>query len=288
MNIELIPQKTFFSLSPNFQIAAETWGNPSNPPVLMLHGIGQSKQSWGDTALKIAQNGWFAIALDARGHGDSSWASDGNYRMEDNVADLLGVIKQLNTKPAIVGASMGGMTAMLAEGYAVASISQALILVDIVPRPDPKGVARIYAFMSAYLDGFESLEKAAQAVSQYMPHRSLEEVRKSLARNLKQRNDDRWYWHWDPAILTNFKSDSAENQQYRIEKLLQAAQNLKVPTLVVRGGMSDVVSQEAMQELLSAAPQLESIDVAKAHHMVAGDSNEAFSEAVIQFLKRNY
>jgi non-heme chloroperoxidase len=283
-----VPNKISFSLSQDFQIAAEAWGNPDHPPVLMLHGIGQSKQSWGDTASKIAQNGWYAIALDARGHGDSSWDKNGNYKMADNVADLQAVINILDTRPAIVGASMGGMTAMLAEGYASKSICKALILVDIVPRPDPKGVARIFAFMSAYLDGFESLEKAAKAVGQYMPHRSLAEVEKSLARNLKQRSDQRWYWHWDPAILNNFKVDTTDNQQDRAEKLLQAARNLTVPTLVVRGGMSDVVSAEAMQELLSVAPQLESVDVAEAHHMVAGDSNEAFSEAVIQFLRKNY
>ncbi|MCU0447033.1 MAG: alpha/beta hydrolase [Microscillaceae bacterium] len=284
----MTPQKLFFTLANGFKIAAEAWGNPQHKPVLLLHGVGQSKQSWGDTAQAIAQSGCYALALDARGHGDSDWSADGVYGMERNVADLLGVITQLSAPPAVVGASMGGMTALLAEGFANPSVCAALVLVDIVPRPDPKGVARIFGFMGAHLSGFESLSQATQAVSQYLPHRTLSEIESSLARNLRLRNDGRWYWHWDSNLLKNFVQDSPEKQNERTEKLFAAARNLRVPTLVVRGGMSDVVSKEAMAEFMAVAPQMESIDVAEAHHMVAGDSNTAFSEAVIQFLQRVY
>jgi pimeloyl-ACP methyl ester carboxylesterase len=284
----MLPEKIIFNLSDNFTIAAEAWGNPANPPILLLHGVGQSKQSWGDTARSLAQSGWYALALDARGHGDSAWSADGVYGIDRNVADLQGVIAQLNTPPAIVGASMGGMTALLAEGFANPSVCAALVLVDIVPRPDPQGVARIFGFMGAHLQGFESLAQATQAVSKYLPHRSLPEIEKSLARNLRQRTDGRWYWHWDPNILKNFSQETPEQQNARTENLFAAAKNLRVPTLVVRGGMSDVVSPEAMAEFLAVAPQLESVDVMDAHHMVAGDSNNAFSEAVIRFLQRVY
>jgi pimeloyl-ACP methyl ester carboxylesterase len=284
----MLPQKITFNLNHNFTIAAEGWGNPSNPPILLLHGVGQSKQSWGDTAQSLAQNGWYALALDARGHGDSTWSADGIYTIERNVADLQAVIAQLATLPAIVGASMGGMTALLAQGFAQSSLCAALVLVDIVPRPDPQGVARIFGFMGAYLQGFESLTQATQAVSQYLPHRSLAEIGKSLARNLRPQEDGRWYWHWDPRILKNFAQETPEQQNTRTENLFAAAQKLQVPALVVRGGMSDVVSQEAMAEFLAIAPQLESVDVLDAHHMVAGDSNNAFSAAVIRFLQRVY
>jgi non-heme chloroperoxidase len=284
----MLPNKITFNLSNHFTIAAEGWGNPSNPPILLLHGVGQSKQSWGDTAQSLAQNGWYALALDARGHGDSAWSADGIYTIERNVADLQAVIAQLATLPAIVGASMGGMTALLAEGFAESSLCAALVLVDIVPRPDPQGVARIFGFMGAHLQGFESLAQATQAVSQYLPHRSLAEIEKSLTRNLRPREDGRWYWHWDPNILKNFAQETPEQQNNRTENLFTAAQKLQVPTLVVRGGMSDVVSQEAMAEFLAIAPQLESVDVLDAHHMVAGDSNNAFGEAVIRFLQRVY
>jgi pimeloyl-ACP methyl ester carboxylesterase len=284
----MLPEKITFHLSDNFSVAAEGWGNRANPPILLLHGVGQSKQSWGDTARSLAQSGWYALALDARGHGDSDWSSDGIYNIERNVADLQVVIAQLATPPAIVGASMGGMTALLAEGFASPSVCAALVLVDIVPRPDPQGVARIFGFMGAHLQGFESLAQATQAVSKYLPHRSLAEIEKSLARNLRLREDGRWYWHWDSNILKNFAQETPEQQNTRTENLFAAAKNLTIPTLVVRGGMSDVVSPEAMAEFLAIAPQLESVDVMDAHHMVAGDSNNAFSEAVIRFLQRVY
>lgn len=282
-----------FETAPHFFIAADAYGNPENPPVLLLHGGGQTRHSWGDTAQRIAEAGYYALALDARGHGDSSWSANAEYGIEFLVEDLKAVIRQLGTKPALVGASMGGLTALLAQGESKEPISSAIVLVDIAPKAEQKGIERIFAFMSAHAaQGFASLDEAAEAVAAYLPHRPKTEDTSRLEKNLRKRADGRWYWHWDPAMLKVWKRQTTEttpDQQIRNEeRLFNAAHHLTVPTLIVRGGMSDVVSERIMAEFLDAVPHVRSVSVADAGHMVAGDSNHAFTRAVLGFLEEVY
>lgn len=283
----MLPQKLKYETEKDFFIIGEAWGDSSFPPVLLLHGVGQTKHSWGESAELLAGKGWYTIALDARGHGESDWSPDGIYKAESMVADLLAVIRSLPQKPALVGASMGGIISLLAEGMATESICSALVLVDIVPRPQKEGVQKILAFMSAFPEGFENFEKAAEAVSKYLPHRPVEEIRKRLIYNLRQKENGRFYWHWDPQLLKSFQEDVNASEQ-RTAQLYQAAKYLKVPVLAIRGGMSDVVSKEAFEEFLSVAPQIRSIDITGAYHMVAGDSNRIFTEEVVRFLEEVY
>ena len=80
------------------------------------------------------------------------------------------------------------------------------------------------------------------------------------------------------------RATGPDQQLQNEERLYRAARALTVPTLIVRGGMSDVVSEKVMAEFLDAVPHVQSVSVAEAGHMVAGDSNHAFTKAVIQFL----
>ena len=277
-----------FETEPHFFIAGEAWGNPSNPPVLLLHGGGQTHHSWGDTARWLAERGYYAVACDARGHGDSDWSPTGDYRPDALVRDLVAIIKQVGHKPALIGASMGGITSLLAVGESPEALASAIVLVDIAPKAEQKGIERIFAFMSAHLDtGFASLQEAAEAVAVYLPHRPKSDDYSRLEKNLRFRND-RWYWHWDPNMLRLWKNSSPDQQIHHEERLFKAAQNLQVPTLIVRGGISDVVSERVMAEFLDAVPQVRSVTVAGAGHMVAGDSNHSFTKAVVAFLEEVY
>lgn len=276
-----------FETQPNFFVVADAWGNADNPPVLLLHGGGQTRHSWGDTAQWIAEKGWYTLAIDARGHGDSDWADEGQYLFECLVKDLKAIIQQLGTKPALVGASMGGMTSLLAEGETDESLASAIVLVDIAPKNEQKGIERIFAFMSANAEhGFGSLEEAAEAVAAYLPHRPKSTDLGRLEKNLRFRNG-RWYWHWDPKMLKQWK-ENAKQPDYQLkgeERLYTAARNLQIPTLIVRGGISDVVSERVMVEFMDAVPHVRSVTVSDAGHMVAGDSNHSFTKAVIEFLE---
>jgi pimeloyl-ACP methyl ester carboxylesterase len=277
-----------FEIYPHFFIVADTFGNPENKPVIFLHGGGQTRHSWGDTAKTIANNGYYSIALDARGHGDSSWSESGNYNFEDLGKDLKEVIKQIGEKPALVGASMGGLTSLIAEGESQNSISSAIILVDIAPKTEQKGIERIFAFMSSNKHGFASIEEAAESVAAYLPNRTKPKDHSRLEKNLRLRADGRYYWHWDMKMLELWKSITPDQQIKNEARMYQAAKNLKVPTMIVRGGMSDVVSEKVMAEFLDEVPHVRSVNVSDAGHMVAGDSNHAFTNAVLEFLREVY
>lgn len=282
-----------FETEPGFFITADAWGDPANPPVLLLHGGGQTRHSWGDTARWLADAGWYAIAFDARGHGDSDWSAEAHYSIDYLASDLRSIVSQLDQKPALVGASMGGMTALIAEGErpdGTESICTAIVLVDIAPRTEQKGIERIFAFMSNNQNGFANLDEAADAVAAYLPHRPRPSDHSRLEKNLRLRKGPsgelRYYWHWDPTMLAIWRqtTDPARQTQNE-ERLYKAARALTVPTLIVRGGISDVVSEKVMAEFLDAVPHVHSVSVSDAGHMVAGDSNHAFTKAVINFLK---
>ena len=275
-----------FKTTADIELKGEAWGDHSNDPVLLLHGGGQTHHSWGDSGQTMAAEAWYALALDARGHGASSWSKKGHYEIDHLITDLKCIIDQLDKSPIIVGASMGGITGLLAEGESSVSICRALVLVDIAPKVEQKGVERIFAFMSANQDGFESIDQAAEAVAAYLPHRKKPTNGKRLEKNLRKGPDGRYYWHWDPKVLESWKSWNSEDRMKHERRMFEAASKLKVPTFIVRGGISDVISEKTMAEFTEAVPHVQSVDVSDAGHMVAGDSNHAFTNAVLAFINR--
>jgi pimeloyl-ACP methyl ester carboxylesterase len=267
------------------RLAGEQAGDPSAIPVILMHGGGQTRHAWAGTALRLAAAGYHVVSYDARGHGDSAWSHNGDYSADALIADLRAVAQTLAAPPVLIGASMGGMTSMVALGELGASFARALVLVDIAARLEPSGVARVLDFMRAHTAGFARLDDALDAVAAYNPHRPRPRDTKGLSKNLRLR-DGRWYWHWDPRFLdhaTRTQAGEALVQQKRREA---AARKITVPTLLVRGGSSDVVSPEGARALQELIPHAELADVAEAGHMVAGDRNDLFSDAVIEFLHR--
>jgi peroxiredoxin len=264
------------------RLAGDRRGDVGAPLVVLLHGGGQTRYSWGGTADALADAGWQAITVDARGHGESDWAPDGDYRLWAFSEDLKAIIDQLGQAPALVGASLGGLTAILLEGEVAPASARAVVLVDVVPELEPAGTGRIKDFMAERLfDGFASLEEAAAAVAAYNPHRPPPSDLRGLAKNLRER-DGRWYWHWDPA----FVGDTGVNEVKDTERLRTAARSLTMPVLLVRGRMSDVVSEEGVRSFREDVPHAEFADVSGAGHMVAGDRNDLFNDAIVGFLDR--
>lgn len=248
--------------------------------ILFLHGFGQTRQSWGPTALRLAAAGYSSHALDGRGHGQSAWnGANHPYRMEQFSDDLADVLAQLPRKPVLVGASMGGLLGLLAEGEAPGGF-EALVLVDITPRWDAGGVARILDFMSAHPEGFDDLEHAADEIAAYLPHRRRRKSPDELSSLLVQRHDGRWRWHWDPRLMDEVARDGERHQP----RLMQAAARVQAPTLLVSGGLSDLVSDATVDEFLKLVPHARHVRIADATHMVAGDRNDAFTDAILDFL----
>jgi pimeloyl-ACP methyl ester carboxylesterase len=265
-------------------LVGERWtpGTTAEGTVLLLHGGGQTRHSWFRTAEALAALGWAAIALDARGHSDSDWAPDGDYSLDAMVEDLAAVVAQLGTRPVLVGASMGGMTSLVGQGER-GDLARGLVLVDIAPSVEPDGVKRITDFMSANPDGFTSLDDVAAAVRAYNPYRRRPPTPDGMRKNVRLGSDGRWRWHWDPAFLDDGDEPRRDADQ---ERARAAARRIRVPTLLVRGAESDIVSPAGAAELLALIPGSELVDIPAAGHMVAGDDNDIFTRRVIEFLTR--
>lgn len=252
------------------------------PTILMLHGGGQNRFSWKNTGQILADRGFHVIALDARGHGDSDRAPAGHYTVHALAADIMAVLDQIGRPVVIIGASMGGLTGILAASQAGPNQVSGLVLVDVVPRFEHEGTARIRDFMTRHVNGFHTLDQAAEAIAAYLPHRRRPRNLDGLTKNLRHR-DGRWYWHWDPAFVTSVREDPFAD----IEELEQAAQQLQIPILLIRGKLSDVVSPEGVEDFLAKVPHAKFVELSDAGHTAAGDDNDAFSAAVVDFVARS-
>jgi non-heme chloroperoxidase len=262
-------------------LAADVAGAASQDSVILLHGGGQTRHSWGKAAADLAAGGYHVISLDLRGHGDSDWAPDADYSLEAFVDDLHAVIATLDRAPVIIGASLGGATALVTVGEAAPGLARALVLVDVVPRMSTAGVEQIRTFMQGNMSGFDSVEEVAEAVARYLPNRPRPSSTDGLRKNLRKGQDGRLYWHWDPAFQVGDQRIVSSVMTQRMEA---AARKVGIPTLLVRGKQSDVVSHEGASQLLALMPHARCVDVEGAGHMVAGDRNDIFNGAILTFL----
>lgn len=265
------------------RLAADSFGDEGAPPVLLLHGGGQTRHSWGGTARALAQRGYRAIAVDARGHGESDRDLGRRYDLPHFAEDLVAIVSRFEQKPAVVGASLGGSTALLAHGEMNLDLG-AIVLVDIGPRIQRSGVERIFSFMGQKPEGYASLEEVADAVASYQPHRERPKDISGLAKNLRLGPDGRWRWHWDPAFLEEMSTPRPELGV----RLTAASKTLRCPVMLVRGRLSDLLTEEQARDFLELCTHAEYVDVAGAGHMVAGDVNDRFTDAVVDFLSRKH
>jgi len=265
-------------------LVGDVAGPEDGPAVLFMHGGGQTRHSWGGALLRAAERGYRAVSLDLRGHGDSDWSDGGSYHLSDYVADARAVVAALDRPVAIVGASLGGLIGLLVAGESQpGEQGSSLVLVDVAPRIEAEGTNQVAGFMQSAPDGFASLEEAADAVSAYLPHRPRPSSLEGLRKNLREGADGRFRWQWDPKMITSGRLDPRGSR----DRLEQAARHVAVPLLLVRGAMSQVVSDRSVQEFRALAPAAEYVNVGGADHMVAGDRNDAFNEAVFGFLDRH-
>jgi len=275
-------QEASFETTSGLTLVADIGGPEAGQPVILLHGGGQTRHSWSKAVSELVAAGYRVISPDLRGHGESQWCPHGRYTLDDYIADLDLIMGTLPSAPVLVGASLGGVVSLIGQGEQRLPHARALVLVDVVPRMETAGVQEVIDFMSANSGGFLSIEAAADAVAQYLPHRPRRSSNDGLLKNLRQRSDGRYYWHWDPAVHSSAGSaDSIEAMARRME---EAARLIDIPTMVVRGGQSRVVSPEGVAHLAELIPHAGYVDVAAAGHMVAGDQNDEFNAVIREFL----
>lgn len=266
-------------------LAADASGDPGRTPVVLLHGGGQTRHSWRATGTELADAGWYTVSVDLRGHGDSGWSPDGRYNLDRFADDVVAIVRHLGRPPVLVGASLGGNASLAALGHHP-ELALGLVLVDVSPFLQPEGTGRIRAFMTARPEGFASLDEVADAIAAYLPHRPRPRNLDGLRKNLRQ-VDGRYFWHWDPSFLAK-PSDQAVQRDGLVDpaRLGAAAMALRVPTMLIRGEKSDVLSITDARRFLELVPHAEYRNVADAHHMVAGDDNKVFDTVLGDFLDR--
>ena len=262
-------------------IAGDCWGDPRGQHIYLLHGGGQTRHSWKDTGERLGGLGYFAVSYDARGHGDSDRAAGrSHYTTDLMVEDLVSIARALDSAPPVlVGASMGGICSMIAVGERHMAAS-ALVLVDIAPVIEAAGRDEVHSFLAAGINGFDSLDDVAIAIENYQPHRKRQRRLDSLAKNVRRGEDGRYYWHWDSEWYRSL----VERPDF-LQRRLKAARAIDVPTLLVRGRMSNVLSEAGARAFLEWCPQAEYVDIENAAHMVTGDNNDVFFEAISSFLE---
>lgn len=253
--------------------------------MLLLHGGGQTRHAWGSTAAALAANGWLTFAVDLRGHGDSDWSPRGEYGLDLFAADVRDLADALGSPPVLVGASLGGLSALLALEE-TPSVAAGLVLVDVAHRFELNGGGRIVEFMRANRTGFVHPREASAAVARYLPHRAARADPAGIEKNLRVR-DGRWHWHWDPE-LTDAAQPLINVQTGAVwrERLICVLRHLEIPTLLVRGALSDVISPQIAEEFAAFTPKAQLVEVDRAAHMVAGDDNDRFTAAVLTFLEQ--
>ncbi|MGO3326095.1 alpha/beta fold hydrolase [Gordonia sp. (in: high G+C Gram-positive bacteria)] len=268
------------------RIVGDRWASEtsSGTPIVLLHGGGQTRHSWDRSAAALAERGREVYTIDLRGHGDSSWAPDGDYGIDAFVNDIGNVVTSIGRAPIIVGASLGGITGLCLAGENPGEAA-ALVMVDVVVHVEPEGIGRIQSFMTDHIDGFATLDEVADAVTAYNPERKRPRNLEGLKKNVRLHDDGRWYWHWDPAFITSSGNEARRHTDPA--RLSAAAQQVKVPTLIVRGGRSDVVSETGVASMLELVPHADVADVSAAGHMVAGDDNQVFATAIDDFLDQH-
>ena len=248
-------------------------------PLVFAHGFGQNRGSWRSTLQALERHGHPSVAADARGHGDSTWnEATTPYHPDQFVADLIAVTGQFDRAPVLVGASMGGLFGMIAEARWPGLFS-AMVLVDITPRWEARGVQRILDFMGAHPEGFDSFAHAADEIARYLPHRE-RKGENGLRSVLREGADGRLRWHWDPRLLAELGQGAERHQQL----IAESAARLRCPVLLLSGGRSDMVSDNTITEFLDLVPHARHIRLPEATHMVAGDDNDAFTTTVMQYL----
>lgn len=266
------------------QLAASRYLAPAalqgHPALIYAHGFGQTRHAWSRAGVTLARAGYAGLSYDARGHGDSQRnAADLPYTGEQFADDLIIVAGDQLQAPVLIGASMGGLFGLIAEAR-WPGLFQAMVLVDITPRWEAAGLQRILGFMTAFPQGFDSLEHASDTIAAYLPHRRSRKSPEELRELLRCGEDGRWRWHWDPRLIDELARDSAQHQ----DGIAEAARKVRCPLLLISGGRSDLVSAETVEEFRALAPHARHVHLPQATHMVAGDDNDTFTATVLEYL----
>ena len=255
------------------------WGTAGRPPVVFLHGGGLNAHTW-DIVCSALRRERHCVALDQRGHGESEWSPEMDYRIESHVADLEAFFDALPLERCVlVGMSLGGANALAWAGRHSRRLA-GLVLVDVGPETRAEGVRKIAAFTSEATP-LDSVEQYVERALAFNPRRNRELLRRSLLHNLRRMPDGRYMWKYDQRHRGRV---DPEAQARRREILWAAVDTVDCPTLVVRGAQSDVFHDEDAERLAGRLRRARWVRVEGAGHTVQGDNPAGLLVHLREFL----
>ncbi len=255
------------------------WGTAGLAPVVFLHGGGLNAHTW-DLVCAVLKHARHCVALDQRGHGESEWSPEMDYRTEAHVADLDAFVHALGLERfVLVGMSLGGVNALAWAGRHSARLA-GLVLVDVGPEIRFDGVRKIAAFTSEATP-LESVDEFVERAMAFNPRRDRELLRRSLLHNLRRMPDGRWMWKYDQRHRG--KVDPSAYARRR-ELLWSAVDRVECPVLVVRGAESDVFHDEDAERLTTRFRDARWCRIEGAGHTVQGDNPAMLLVELTRFL----
>jgi esterase len=256
-----------------------TWGKPSAPPVVLLHGLRAYGEWFAPLGEALADRS-YVIAPDLRGRNLSAWAKDGDYTVEAYCRDLAGLAAHLKLgRFALGGHSLG---AAVVARYASEHPDQiaALLLFDGSPEPDPRGRGRIMDEVARTpVDGFPNWA-AAEAFLRTIHTKASDAHIKTRLRCMLKEESGALKWRIDRACT---KPNVGTPEQY-----WASLRAIKCPTLHLRGSESDLLSADVHTRMVAATPDGHKVEIPGAAHMVIEDNEKGVVDAAVAFLDRHY
>jgi pimeloyl-ACP methyl ester carboxylesterase len=264
-------------------LAGVVHGPADGPPIVFLHGGGQSRAAWRGAAKRLGAAGYKACTIDLRGHGDSDWSETMGYGFDDYVGDLAAVIVALGDRPAtIVGASLGGHIGLLTSARFPERV-RVLMMADVTPWIDEDSGDAMRADLRAANHGFASVDEASAMVSRLRGTPPPAGGSGGLVRHLRQGDDGRFYFRWDVRLMNDaLLRGGGEGGPFQT-----AAARLQVPVLVMRAEHSTLTSPEQVAAFRKVHTDVEEVIIAGAGHMVSGDVNDVYADAIMAYLAAN-
>jgi len=254
------------------------WGDAAAPPIVLLHGGGQSARTWDACCMVLARR-HRCLALDQRGHGDSAWSPAGAYGFDDHADDIAAFIDALDLEaPTLVGMSMGGINALVCAARDPRRL-RGLVIVDVAPEVQFEAVERMMQGIAA-CRRFASPADAAERLAHLGARRDRALLEATLALNLRQQADGGWTWKYDPRTLADL---SAEQILAPRRPLWNVLPRIACPALVVRGAESEIFSEADAARLAGSLPRASRVTIAGARHSVQTDKPAGLAQAIVDF-----
>jgi len=272
-------QDKFIAIN-GLQLHYVEWGTPGNPSLVLLHGFQSNAHTW-DTFSQAMADTYHVLALDQRGHGDTSWAPDGDYAPTASVSDIASFITALRFAPTVViGHSMGGRHAAMIGAEHPEKVKK-VVIVDTAAEFSPATRNQQPATEAPpQPETFDTFEEVVQNGIKQYPLTPEAELRHANYHNLYRGADGKWHWRWDINLLQWRRRNRSPHGD-----LYTYLQRIPCPTLLIRGQRSPLLTPEVAEKMIQALPNGRTVEIVHAAHTVNADNAPEFNAVTAAFLK---